>query len=125
MAHHLYIAPCSSNILVRGTIAHQHRSAAADELLKQSAVIDVEGLYSEADNAFGALSTLLGEDDYFFDAHLPGLFDASVFAYTHLLLNEGVRWKEKRMATALAKYKNLVHHQDRILHKYYGRKGKE
>ena len=89
------------------------------ELLKSSAVIDVHALYRECDSAFSALSELLGSDDYFFDAEKPSLFDASVFAYTHLLLDEGMEWTEMRMVDILGGYKNLVEHRGRILTEYF------
>jgi metaxin len=90
--------------------------------LKQSAVIDVGALYRECDSAFSALSELLGDDRYFFSAKDPGLFDASVFAYTHLLLDEGMKWKERRMVDILKGYENLVKHRRRILDEYFPRK---
>lgn len=104
---------------MRATIAQQLRSAAAEELSKHTAAIDVESVYNDAENAFAALSTLLDESDYFFGAGEPSLFDASVFAYTHLLLDEGMGWKEDRMTRGLEKYHNLVQHQERILEVYF------
>ena len=121
VAQRLYITPCSSNPLVRATIAQQLRSAAADELLKHTAVIDVESVYSDAQRAFAALSTLLGDSDNFFGADKPSLFDASVFAYTHLLLDEGMGWKEDRMSRGLKKYFNLVQHRERIVEVYFSK----
>ena len=106
---------------MRATIAQQLRSAAADELLKHTAVIDVESVYSDAQRAFAALSTLLGDSDNFFGADKPSLFDASVFAYTHLLLDEGMEWKEDRMSRGLKKYFNLVQHRERIVEVYFSK----
>lgn len=82
-------------------------------------VIDIDDLYSEANNAFGALSTLLGEDIFFFGSTNPGLFDAAVFAYTHLLLEERMGWKETRMRKGLEKHENLVGHRQRIYDTYH------
>lgn len=76
-------------------------------------------MYNDAQNAFAALSTLLGESEYFFGAGKPSLFDASVFSYTHLLLDEGMGWKEDRMTRGLEKYHNLVQHRERILVVYF------
>ena len=101
------------------TIAQQLRSAAAEEISKHTAAIDVESVYNDAHNAFAALSTLLGEGDFFFGAGKPSLFDASVFSYTHLLLDEGMGWKEDRMIRGLEKYHNLVQHRERILEVYF------
>ncbi len=104
---------------MRATISHQLRAAAEAELLKQGSVIDVDDLYSEADKAFEALSILLGEDQWFFGGEEPTLFDASVFAYTCLLLCGMMGWKEKRMVRMIRTRQNLVEHQDRILVRYY------
>ena len=89
------------------------------ELLKPSPVIDVKALFREAEKAFEALSELLGDDEYFFSQGQPGLFDASVFAYTHLLLDEGMGWSETRMQEGLLKYGNLVEHRHQLLEKYF------
>lgn len=110
--------PCSSNSIVAATIAYQLRAAAEAEILKHTAVIDIDDLYCEANNAFKALSTLLGDDTFFFSNDSPRLLDASVFAYTHLLL-EGMGWKEKRLVKDLERYKNLVEHRQRIFETYF------
>ena len=87
----------------------------------------MDDLYSEADKAFEALSILLGEDLWFFGSGGPGLFDASVFAYTQLLLEDrlGLGWKEKKLGRALRRRDNLVRHRERILARYYGGDRKE
>jgi metaxin len=83
-------------------------------------VIDVDDLYSEAEKAFEALSILLGGDLWFFGAgDGPTLFDASVFAYTHLILDEKMGWKEKRLVRTLRKRENLVEHRERLLVRYF------
>lgn len=115
----LYVNLCSSNPLVQETIAYQLRAAAHAEILKTSSRIDVGNLYREADDAFSALSTLLGDDTWFFGAEEPSLFDASVFAYTHLLLDQGMGWKEDKLPAAVRSRENLVRHRDHILSKYY------
>ena len=79
----------------------------------------MEALYKESEKAFFALSSLLGDDVYFFHADKPGLFDASVFAYTHLLLDEALAWQETRLVNILKKQGNLVRHQQRILQTYF------
>lgn len=119
IAQRLYVLPCSTNAAVRATIAYQLRAAAQAELLKQSSVIDVDDLYSEADKAFEALSTLLGDDTFFFHNERPVLFDACVFAYTHLLLSEKMGWKEPTLRDALKKRENLVRHQQVIYDRYF------
>ena len=120
VAMKLYIYPASSNIFVRMTLAYQLQQAAREELLKYAAYIDEDDLYAEAAKAFQALSTLLGGDHNFFGSAQPGLFDASVFAYTHLLLDNKLGWQNKRMSDALRRNANLVHHRQRILDNYFG-----
>jgi len=69
------------------------------------------------------LGVLLGEDDWFFGLKKPGLFDASVFAYTHLLLDQGMCWKEGKLGGALRRKENLCRHRERLLIRYYGGEG--
>lgn len=95
--------------------------AAEQELLKFSPVIFADALYNQAADAFAALETLLGKDDWFFGASGPGLFDASVFAYTHLLLDEklGKGWLDTRLRDALMSRKRLTTHRNRVLNLYF------
>ena len=94
--------------------------AAETELLKHTPTIDTDDLYSEAEKAFEALSTLLGEDPWFFGNDKPALFDASVFAYTQLLLDDRMGWKEEKLCKALKARGNLVKHRERLLVRYFG-----
>jgi metaxin len=121
IAEPLYILGTSRNPFVRLTIARELRLAAEKELLKFSTVINDETLYNQAEEAFAALETLLAKDDWFFGASRPGLFDASVFAYTHLLLDEslGKGWVDTRLRDALLSRKRLITHRDRIFAKYF------
>lgn len=68
-----------------------------------------------------ALESLLGNDTWFFAAKGPGLFDATVFAYTHLLLDSGLGkgWVDTRLCDAVRARKGLVSHRARILDKYF------
>ena len=100
-------------------LSHQLRNAAQAELLKQAPTIDVEALYRESKKALDALSELLGDDRYFFDEEKPGIFDAAVFAYTNILLDDGMQWEARRMNEDLASFKNLVGHRKRILDEYF------
>lgn len=95
------------------------RIAARSELLKQSTVIDVESLYKECERAFSALSQLLGNDLFFSTADHPGLFDASVFAYTNVLLDKRLAFSEWRVVEGLKNFSNLVQHQQRIYKLYF------
>jgi metaxin len=121
IAEPLYILPTSSNPFVRLTVARELQAAAEKELLKFSTVISAETLYNQAEEAFAALETLLGKDDWFFGAAGPGLFDASVFAYTHLLLDEGLGkgWLDTHLRDALMSRKRLIVHRNRILDAYF------
>ncbi|KAK4546887.1 hypothetical protein LTR36_001619 [Oleoguttula mirabilis] len=117
----LYIAPCSSNPFVRMTIAYQLRQAAETELVKSSASdrLVEDDIMRDAEGAFEALATLLGEDEWFFGQEQPGLFDASVFAYTHLLLDDGMPWQENKLAEMARRHGSLVRHQERIAMLYF------
>ena len=119
----LYINPSTSNALTRLALSHQLRAAAETELLKNSPAIDVETIYGNCHKAFEALSELLGGDEFFFGGEMPGLFDASVFAYTHILLDENLDWKDTRLAESLKQYGNLVEHQRRIVEGWFGNSG--
>lgn len=121
VAKRLYINSASSNSLVRATLTYQLQQAARDELVKYSSCIDEEGLYAEAEKAFEALSALLSHDENFFGQEQPGLFDASVFAYTHLLLDSNLGWQNNKLSDALRRNANLVQHRQRILDHYFSR----
>lgn len=117
----LYILPASANPFVRLSLAHTLRLAAQTELLKHCTTINADTLYNQAEEAFVALESLLGEDKWFFGAKSPGLFDASVFAYTHLLLNEslGKGWVDRRLCDVLRSKRGLCSHRDRIVQRYF------
>lgn len=106
---------------MRATLAHQLRSAAESELLKSSSKIDAQSLYHEAKKAFEALSVVLGEDDWFFGSEEPTLFDAGVFAYTHLLLDEDLGWRDDKLGSSVRERGNLVRHRERILTRFWNR----
>lgn len=84
-------------------------------------MIDPEILYSDAEEAIAALESVLGSNKWFFDAKRPGLFDASVFAYTHLLMDEslGNGWDDTRLRDIVLRQKGLVAHRNRILTTYF------
>lgn len=62
--------------------------------LRGRAVLDPEKIYADARRAFAALETLLAQNTdggggaWFFNATRPTLFDAHVFSYTHLILDD-------------------------------------
>ena len=121
LVHRLYVAPCSTQTFVQMAITRQLRDAASVELVKSAGTTDVStlDLLRDAEEAFEALSTLLGEDDYFFSSTEPTLFDASVFAYTCLILDEELGWKHNPLQESLAKHDNLVRHRAKILEVYF------
>ncbi|KAF9882118.1 hypothetical protein CkaCkLH20_00154 [Colletotrichum karsti] len=117
----LYFEPASNNPLVRLTLTHQVRSAAEAEVLKatRTAVVDPARVYADARAAFEALAVLLEEEKgagrWFFGCDEPTLFDASVFAYTHLLLDETFGWVDRRLSEVLREFPALVRHRERLL----------
>jgi metaxin len=121
LVHELYVAPCSSSSFVQLAISHQLQSAAASELAKSSysSTISEGDIMREAANALSALSELLGEDQWFFGQEQPSMLDASVFAYTQLILDESLQWGENELATHVSQHQNLVNHRDRILNQFF------
>ena len=117
--------------MVKLTLAHHLRIAASVELTKYSAVIDVAQIHKEAELAFEALATLLGGCDtedsserWFFGAERPGLFDASVFAYTHLILHgDELGWWNgsdgQKLVQGVRRRDALVRHRERVLKEFY------
>ncbi|MCJ1474388.1 hypothetical protein MMC13_003046 [Lambiella insularis] len=114
----LYINPSTRSLPVRFTLSRALQAAALAELLTTSSTISADSLIRDADGAFSALSTLLGDEEWFFGAEQPGLFDASVFAYTYLLI-DGIEWRDDLLRKTLEEYQNLVEHKDRIGQKSY------
>ncbi|GAB7365641.1 hypothetical protein MBLNU230_g6705t1 [Neophaeotheca triangularis] len=119
LLHRLYTRPNSTNPFVQAAIVHQLRSAATAELTKTTFTISEAALMHDAEEAFAALSQLLGEENWFFQQDSPGLFDANIFAYTHLILDERFGWGENRLKGILEGYANLVAHRDRIREMYF------
>ncbi|KAL6815638.1 hypothetical protein GGI42DRAFT_113200 [Trichoderma sp. SZMC 28013] len=96
---------------------HALRSAATDEILKTTrrALVDPHQLLLDATDALRSLSALLADDAWFFGQPEPGLFDAQVFAYTYLILDEAFGWADDySLAQSLAKFDNLVEHRTRL-----------
>lgn len=115
----LYISTASSNVIVQLALGKQLQQAVRDELIKYMGIIDGQELLEGADKAFEALSTLLGDDDFFFGYEKPGLFDANVFAYTHLLASDQMEWKNTTMKGYFTQYDNLVGHRHRLEADYF------
>ena len=91
----------------------------------------------DATEAFESLSALLGDGCWFFSAagennsgqatnDTPSLFDASVFAYTHLILDSteagsvGIMgWNDNPLKGILERHESLVKHRNMIMRMYY------
>ncbi|KEF51331.1 uncharacterized protein A1O9_12681 [Exophiala aquamarina CBS 119918] len=115
----MYVASSSSTAAVQFSLARQLQSAATEELLKTNPVIDPAHLYQKAKDAFRALSILLGNDKFFFGQTTPGLFDASLFAYTQIILDDDIAWPSTTLRLALHEHVNLVHHRDRLIRGFF------
>lgn len=115
----MYVASSSSTVAVQFSLAHQLQSAAKEELLKTNPIIDPAHLYQKANDAFRALSILLGNDKFFFGQTTPGLFDASLFAYTQIILDDDIAWPSTTLRVELQKHMNLVHHRDRLIRGFF------
>ncbi|KAI0171311.1 hypothetical protein BJ166DRAFT_589385 [Pestalotiopsis sp. NC0098] len=115
----LYVAPVSATGLVQITVRYQLQRAAEAEILQSVGTVKVDPavLYRDAEQAFDALSAALGSGDWFFGNSGPGLFDATLFAFTHLLLDESLPWADTCLGDLLRNFENLVGHRDRILAK--------
>lgn len=117
----LYITPTTTSSMVHLSLSYTLQTAARAEIVKSSSspVVEVDSLYRESDKAFSALSELLGDSEWFFGEKMPGLMDASVFAYSHLLLDDELMgWKagDEGMGEGLrdGRWKNLADHRQRI-----------
>ncbi|KAI3325887.1 putative mitochondrial outer membrane protein [Xylariaceae sp. AK1471] len=116
LLNHLYVAPATSSQPVRATILYQLRRAAELEILRSTGnpAVDPAALYKGAKEAFSALDALLGDEMWFFGSEVPGLFDATVFSYTYLVLHNGLAWENWRLSETLSEFPRLVDHRNRI-----------
>lgn len=127
-------------------LLHQLRRAAEAEVrkLQPSSSSSSSGTAAAAAReAFAALeAALVGEDEdemggaerWFFAAKNPGLFDAAVFSYTHLLLppaddddgdgdgggqggggGRGLAWGDRTLGEVLREFPALLRHRDAVL----------
>lgn len=119
VASRLYVASASSSYLVRLSLARQLRSAAREELRKTNTIINPEELYEQAEKAFESLSTLLADNKFFFGQTTPGLFDASLFAYTQIILDNRLDFYNPTLRLALQRHENLIRHRDRLIRGFF------
>jgi glutathione S-transferase len=73
----------------------------------------------DAATAMSALSELLAQNRWFFGQKQPSMLDASVFAYTQLILDGSLQWGENELAKHTSQHQNLVDHRDRILNQFF------
>ncbi|KAI1129162.1 hypothetical protein F5Y10DRAFT_276987 [Nemania abortiva] len=118
----LYITPTTTSGLVRATVAYQLRHAAEREILRSTGkpAVDPAALYRGAKEAFSALDAVLGDETWFFGNEVPGLFDATVFSYTYLILDNGLAWKNRQLNDILQEFPRLVSHRNRIFQRCWG-----
>ncbi|PNY28841.1 Uncharacterized protein TCAP_01238 [Tolypocladium capitatum] len=128
----LYILPANTpllttlylpgNILLRTPLLRTLRTAAAAEILKTTRrpLLSPPRLLADAAAAFRSLAALLADHEWFFAADAPGTFDAEVFAYTHLILDEAIGWRDDPLRTCLAEFPNLVRHSTRLYEACWG-----
>ncbi|KAG8627448.1 hypothetical protein KVT40_004931 [Elsinoe batatas] len=128
---HLYCHASLSPLITHSTLISL-RAAASDEISKSSPIASVSEstLQEEGCAALDALDELLGKDEWFFGAKEPGVFDAAVFAYTHLLLEEelgggqgegeGQGWGWNGLGGHLKGKRGLVGHRRRVWRRAFG-----
>ncbi|KAI1109279.1 hypothetical protein F5Y14DRAFT_39324 [Nemania sp. NC0429] len=119
---HLYITPTTTSRPVRATLAYQLRHAAEREILRSTGrdAIDPAALRQGVREAWKALDAVLGDDSWFFGSRVPGLFDAIVFSYTHLILHDGLDWGDRRLREILAQFPRLLSHRERVFQRCWG-----
>ncbi|KAI9835048.1 MAG: hypothetical protein M1819_002600 [Sarea resinae] len=129
----LYITPSTTFPPLRTHLSQSLATAAESALHTHlGPIVDIEALYRDAELALDALETLLqtrggkgndtentGQAPWFFSSPHPTYFDAAVFAYTHLLLDEGMGWRDTRLVSAVRKKTGLVKHRERVLRLCY------
>ncbi|KAI0421296.1 hypothetical protein F5X98DRAFT_268083 [Xylaria grammica] len=118
----LYITPATSSRPVRTTILYQLKHAAELEILKSTSrdTINPADLYRGLKEAFHALDAVLSDEEWFFGSASPGLFDATMFSYTYLILHDGLAWQNRRLSDILQDFPRLVSHRNRIFQRCWG-----
>jgi len=111
---HCYINNQSTSPIIQTFSARELRNAAREELLKYRPVIDESAIYLEAEQALKALAEYVtGHIES--DQKPTSVLDATVFAYTYLLLELEHRvWADKRLINIVRKFDGLRKHKDAI-----------
>lgn len=144
----VHIDTATSIGVVQDVLAWQLQNEAADEITGGSGavwpVVDAAAVYAEAAEALAALGVVLGdsrwfgrrkeapeerislEDEGVGNWEVPGLLDAGVFGYTHVIMEmlEGLPEEKgtegaRGLVAALREQDNLVEHRERVLRNYY------
>lgn len=129
----LYLKPTSSSWAVQKSIEHTLLTAVQEQLILATprARIDVDDIYARARQSLESFALVLQDEEKEVgegNAWVlggdgkggPTLIDAALFAYTHLLLDESMGWKDKRLVISVHRWPVLVRHRDRILKEFYG-----
>jgi metaxin len=101
---------------------------------KPAAVVDYKEIYDRAEKAWESLAELLAESEtgWFFGVEKPGVFDAAVFAYSHLVENresqegeegKGLRWRDGGRLDGMVRGAGrgeLIEHRERIWEMCWG-----
>lgn len=90
----------------------------------------MDDIYARAALALDCFATVLADEEDGWvlggdDDGRPTLVDAALFAYTHLLLDEGMGWKDERLVRSVERFAPLRKHHDRIMREYYADVGME
>ena len=139
VASRLYADAASSSMFVRTSLAGQLQAAAAAEVWGAStatpSAFAVAHIYKDAAVALAALQSVLEDNDddapFFFNRKEPTIFDAAVFSYTHLLLEDGdqsdnanaskrFRWHNAELCNLVRGRPLLVRHRDTVANRYWG-----
>ncbi|QSL64319.1 hypothetical protein MERGE_001619 [Pneumocystis wakefieldiae] len=79
---------------------------------QKTGLLNAKEVYTDASYALHALSIKLGQDNWFFGAEDPSYIDATLFAYTHLVLS--INLPDDTLAREIKKHENLVKHAERV-----------
>jgi metaxin len=138
MAQTLYISPATASAVAQASLRHTLTAAAREQVLLAASpadTLDVDDVYARAAAAFEAFALVLapeagGEgrpDDWVLGGDGrggPTLLDAALFAYTHLLLDEAMGWRDRRLVRCVGRWEVLARHRERVLRACWGEGGR-
>ncbi|OBT99852.1 hypothetical protein VE01_02240 [Pseudogymnoascus verrucosus] len=120
----LYLAPATSSWLVQTYQGITLRRAAHEQLsiAAPGGVVDIDDIYARAAAAFEALAGALEGEEWVLGGEGGGvtMLDAEMFAYTHLVLEEGMGWGDGRLGREVRRWGALVEHRERVLKRCWG-----